>query len=104
MREGLHTALAKTRLKNHYGARYIGTEDGCPWYEVPCEQFEELFLDHAMSIGTTDEGDHPGVRGRLRQVHRRHPHRARCTPKGLTRYDLPTPTTNTLGIWRNIWT
>lgn len=55
MREGLHTALAKTRLKNHYGARLIGIEDGCPWYEVPCEQFEELFLDHAMSIGTTDD-------------------------------------------------
>ena len=27
MREVIHTALAKTRLKNHYGARYIGTTD-----------------------------------------------------------------------------
>ena len=40
---------------NHYGAKYIGTKDGCPWYAVPCEQFEELFLDHATVIGDTDD-------------------------------------------------
>ena len=55
MREGLHTVLAKHRLKNYYGAKYIGTKDGCPWYAVPCEQFEELFLDHALYMGKTDD-------------------------------------------------
>lgn len=51
----LRTVLAKCMLKTYYGAKYIGTKKGCPWYAVPCEQFEELFEDHGLCMATTED-------------------------------------------------